>query len=54
LYAIELKVDENKQVVDIVYEQTKQASKAGVYFIRSSQNQLTEELIRAIYNIYER
>jgi hypothetical protein len=51
LYKIELKVDENKTVVDIIYEQTKLAAEAGVYFIRSSQNQLTEELIWEIYNI---
>jgi hypothetical protein len=51
LYTIELKVDENKTVSDIVYEQSKQGKEAGVYFIRSSQNQLTEELIWDIYNI---
>jgi len=51
LYKIELKTDENKTVVDIIYEQSKPAAEAGVYFIRSSQNQLTEELIWEIYNI---
>jgi hypothetical protein len=51
LYKIELKVDENKTVVDIIYEQSKPAAEAGVYFIRSSQNHLTEELIWEIYNI---
>ena len=51
LYNIELKVNENKTVVDIIYEQSKQDKEAGVYFIRSSQNQLTEELIWDIYNI---
>jgi transposase len=51
LYRIELKVDDNKTVVDLIYEQTKPAAEAGVYFIRSSQNQLTEELIWEIYNI---
>ena len=51
LYKIELKTDENKTVVDIIYEQSKPAPQAGVYFIRSSQNQLTEELIWEIYNI---
>jgi len=51
LYKIEVKADENKTVVDIIYEQSKQATESGVYFIRSSQNQLTEELIWEIYNI---
>jgi transposase len=51
LYRVELKVDENKTVVDIIYEQSKPAEPAGVYFIRCSQNQLTEELIWEIYNI---
>jgi transposase len=51
LYTIELKVDENKTVTDIIYEQSKPDRKAGVYFIRSSQKQLTEELIWEIYNI---
>ena len=50
-YKIELKVDENKTVVDIIYEHSKPASEAGVYFIRCSQNHLTEELIWEIYNI---
>ena len=51
LYTIELKVGENKTVSDIIYEQSKPEKAAGVYFIRSSQNQLTEELIWEIYNI---
>ena len=51
LYTIELKVDENKTVNDILYEQSKPDKEAGVYFIRSSQNQLTEELMWEIYNI---
>jgi len=51
LYTIELKVDENKTVTDILYEQSKPDRDAGVYFIRSSQNQLTEELVWEIYNI---
>jgi len=56
LYKIELKTDENKTdgnktVVDIIYEQSKPAADAGVYFIRSSQNNLTEELIWEINNI---
>jgi hypothetical protein len=51
LYTIETKVDENKTVTDILYQQSKQAQEAGVYFIRCSQNQLTEELIWEIYNI---
>ena len=51
LYSIELKIDENKTVRDIIYEQSKQDKEAGVYFIRSSQNQLTEELIWEIYNV---
>jgi hypothetical protein len=51
LYTIELKVDENKTVRDIIYERTKPDREAGVYFIRSSQNRLTEELIWEIYNI---
>jgi transposase len=51
LYTIELKVDENKTVTDIIYEQSKQNKEAGVYFIRCSQKQLTEELIWEIYNI---
>jgi hypothetical protein len=55
-YHIELRTDEKKTgekrtVVDITYEQSKPASQAGVYFIRCSQNQLTEELIWEIYNI---
>jgi len=51
LYKIELKVDENKTVVDIIYEQSKPVAEAGVYFLRSSQNRLTEELIWEINNI---
>jgi len=51
LYTIELKVGENKTVTDIIYEQTKPDREAGVYFIRCSQNRLTEELIWEIYNI---
>jgi len=51
LYTIELKVDETKTVNDIIYEQSKPSREAGVYFIRSSQKQLTEELIWEIYNI---
>ena len=51
LYTIELKTDENRTVNDIVYVQTKPDREAGVYFIRCSQNQLTEELIWEIYNI---
>jgi transposase len=51
LYTIELKVDENKTVTEIIYQQTKTDKEAGVYFIRSSQKQLTEELIWEIYNI---
>ena len=51
LYTIELKVDENKTVTEILYQQSKPEKEAGVYFIRSSQNQLTEELIWDIYNI---
>ena len=51
LYTIELKVDENKTVTDILYEQSKPAKESGVYFIRSSQKQLTEELIWEINNI---
>jgi hypothetical protein len=51
LYDIELKVDKNKTVVDIVYEQSKSGAEEGVYFIRCSGNQLTEDLIWEIYNI---
>jgi hypothetical protein len=51
LYTIELKVDEHKTVTDILYQQTKPDKEAGVYFIRCSQKQLTEELIWEIYNI---
>jgi len=51
LYKIEVKANENKTVVDIVYEQSKPAAEAGVYFIRCSRNRLTEELIWDIYNI---
>jgi hypothetical protein len=51
LYKIDLKVDEKKTVVDLIYEQTKSGDEKGVYFIRCSQNQLTEELIWEIYNI---
>ena len=51
LYTIELKTGENKTVTGIIYEQTKQDREAGVYFIRCSQNRLTEELIWEIYNI---
>ena len=50
LYTIDVKTDENKIVSDIVYEQSKQDREAGVYFIRSSQKRLTEELIWDIYN----
>jgi hypothetical protein len=51
LYTIELKVDENKTVSDIIYEQSKTDKDAGVYFIRCSQKQLTKELIWEINNI---
>jgi transposase len=51
LYTIELKVNENKRVLDILHEQSKPAADAGVYFIRSSQNRITEESIWEIYNI---
>ena len=51
LYTIELKVNENQTVSDIIYEQSKTDKEAGVYFIRCSQKQLTEELIWEIYNI---
>jgi len=51
LYTIELKVDENKTVSDIMYKQSKQEKEAGVYFIRCSQRELTEELIWEIYSI---
>ena len=51
LYKIELKTDDSKTVVDIIYEQTKSGAEEGVYFIRCSQHQLTEELIWEIYNI---
>ena len=51
LYKIELKVDANKTVTNIIYEQTKSGDEKGVYFIRCSQTQLTEELIWEIYNI---
>jgi hypothetical protein len=51
LYKIELKVDDNKTVTDIIYEQTKSAQAEGVYFIRCSGRLLTEELIWEIYNI---
>jgi transposase len=51
LYKIELKVDGNKTVTDIIYEQTKSAQAEGVYFIRCSKTLLTEELIWEIYNI---
>jgi hypothetical protein len=51
LYTIELKVDENKIVTDILYDRTKEDKEAGVYFIRCSQKQLTQELIWEIYNI---
>ena len=51
LYKIELKVDETKTVVDIIYEQTKSAAEEGVYFIRCSERLLTENLIWEIYNI---
>jgi transposase len=51
LYTIELKVDENKIVSDIIYEQSKPDKDAGVYFIRCSAGQLTEELIWEIYSI---
>jgi transposase len=51
LYKIDLKVDDNKTVVDIIYEQTKAGDEKGVYFIRCSGGQLTEELIWEIYNI---
>jgi transposase len=51
LYTMELKVAENKTVSDILYEQSKSAREAGVYFIRCSKKQLTEELIWEIYNI---
>jgi transposase len=51
LYTIEVKADENKIVTDIIYEQSKADKEAGVYFVRCSQKQLTEELIWEIYNI---
>jgi transposase len=51
LYKIELKVDDSKTVVDIICEKTKSSQEEGVYFIRCSRDQLTEELIWEIYNI---
>jgi transposase len=51
LYEIELKVDQNKTVTDIIYEQSKAGAEEGVYFIRCSGRLLTEELIWEIYNI---
>jgi len=51
LYKIELKVDDNKTVVDIIYEQAKSGKEEGVYFIRCSARLLTEDLIWEIYNI---
>jgi hypothetical protein len=51
LYKIELKIDAGKTVGDIIYEQSKSSKEEGVYFIRCSQHQLTEELIWEIYNI---
>ena len=51
LYKIDLKVDDNKTVVDIIYEQTKWGDEKGVYFIRCSGKLLTDELIWEIYNI---
>jgi hypothetical protein len=51
LYQIDLKVTDHKTVTDIIYEQTKSGEEEGVYFIRCSQNQLTEELIWEIYNV---
>ena len=51
LYNIELKVDDNKTVTDIIYEQSKSGGEEGVYFLRCSQQQLTEELIWEINNI---
>ena len=51
LYTIELKVDENKTVADIIYEQSKAGAEEGVYFIRCSGQLLTENLIWEIYNI---
>jgi len=51
LYQIELKVDDNKTVNDIIHTQTKPSEAEGVYFIRCSQQTLTEELIWDIYNI---
>ena len=51
LYKIEVKADENKTAVAIIYEQSKPATEAGVYLIRCSQNRITEELIWEIYNI---
>ena len=49
-YKIELQSDENKVVTDIVCEKTGEDKNFGVYFIRCSQNRLTEELIWEIYN----
>jgi transposase len=53
LYKIDLKVNDakTKTVVDIIYEQTKLGETEGVYFIRCSQRQLTDEVIWEIYNI---
>jgi hypothetical protein len=51
LYTIEVQADENKKVTDIIYEQSKPEKEAGVYFLRCSQKQLTEELIWDIYNM---
>jgi transposase len=51
LYTIALKADENGIVNDITYERSKSGKEFGVYFIRCSQQQLTEELIWEIYNI---
>jgi transposase len=51
LYNMELKTDDGKTVVDIIYDRSKSNKEEGVYFIRCSQHQLTEELIWEIYNI---
>ena len=50
-YAIALKADETGRVNELTYERSKAGKEFGVYFIRCSRKQLTDELVWEIYNI---
>jgi hypothetical protein len=49
-YTIELTANEDNVVTEMVWLQNREVKTAGVYFVRCSKNQLTEEIIWYIYN----